>query len=384
MYGLAGSGQRAERTPLLRSSDDDAKTSSHPPPPSPPARHSTFLSPTAASRAVHAPPLRQAPPTSPPPARAVQRNEAVRRNLLSFMSSLHLIHLTLCVTFTFLLPQLVAIVVVLALHWDPSACDQPLHFWAVGYALRLAISLFIALIPFLPSPPATSPRSGGRPLHHRLLSLIPALFLSDAMTELLQIFSFSWFILGNYYVFHSTSCATSAPAVFQLVSTLLLLNCALIFLPLFLFLLFCPIFYLCTPFLLWIVATLLEMVRERRGLSPQALESMPSLVWGQGIGGVGGGLGGGGEAGSGVRGVGSVVGDVGDEGWLPSECSICLTAFAPGDKCRQLQCHPSHIFHLECVDEWLRLNAACPLCRTPIIRPQGDEDDAAPSGDEMV
>ena len=60
------------------------------------------------------------------------------------------------------------------------------------------------------------------------------------MTELLQIFSFCYFVLGNFYLWHSSTCATTAPAVFQLVSALLFLNCALIFLPLFLFLLCCP------------------------------------------------------------------------------------------------------------------------------------------------
>ncbi len=49
-----------------------------------------------------------------------------------------------------------------------------------------------------------------------------------------------------------------------------------------------------------------------------------------------------------------------------NQCSICLediTSKALDEK--QLNC--SHNFHKQCVDEWLKTNKTCPLCRTPVV-----------------
>ncbi|CAM9413662.1 unnamed protein product [Choristocarpus tenellus] len=42
-------------------------------------------------------------------------------------------------------------------------------------------------------------------------------------------------------------------------------------------------------------------------------------------------------------------------------CSICLDDFNLGDKAVKLPC--AHIFHRECVWEWLELHCTCPVCR---------------------
>ncbi|KAI9121973.1 hypothetical protein K1719_006662 [Acacia pycnantha] len=44
-------------------------------------------------------------------------------------------------------------------------------------------------------------------------------------------------------------------------------------------------------------------------------------------------------------------------------CSICLGEYKSRDMLRELpDC--GHIFHLKCIDPWLRLHPTCPLCRT--------------------
>ncbi|KAJ7971691.1 RING-H2 finger protein [Quillaja saponaria] len=50
-------------------------------------------------------------------------------------------------------------------------------------------------------------------------------------------------------------------------------------------------------------------------------------------------------------------------------CSICLADYKSTDMLRLLpDC--GHLFHLKCVDPWLRLNPTCPVCRTsPIPTP---------------
>ncbi|XP_047342706.1 E3 ubiquitin-protein ligase At1g63170-like [Impatiens glandulifera] len=44
-----------------------------------------------------------------------------------------------------------------------------------------------------------------------------------------------------------------------------------------------------------------------------------------------------------------------------AECCICLAKYNDNEEIRQLPC--SHIFHLKCVDQWLRITSSCPLCK---------------------
>ncbi|GKV51787.1 hypothetical protein SLEP1_g58412 [Rubroshorea leprosula] len=48
-----------------------------------------------------------------------------------------------------------------------------------------------------------------------------------------------------------------------------------------------------------------------------------------------------------------------------TDCSICLVKFEDGDKVKVLpQCQ--HLYHSECVDQWLSTESSCPLCRSSI------------------
>lgn len=43
-------------------------------------------------------------------------------------------------------------------------------------------------------------------------------------------------------------------------------------------------------------------------------------------------------------------------------CPICLSEYQPKETLRTIpECN--HYFHASCVDEWLKMNATCPLCR---------------------
>ena len=357
----------AERTPLLsgRMSEDEYKRSSYtnqpagnrqarqqpyhhsyPYPYPPPASASSPSAASPSSSHYQSSPY-SAPnsPFSPRPRRPAARppapNDAVRRNLYTHFTA----HLQLCLALTLLLPQIMAITVVVSTHWDTETCDQPLHVWAVVYGARLCVSLFLAVLPFLPS---------------RVSHPLSTVLLSPSATELLHIFSFVWFILGNYWLFHSTDCQSSAPAVFQLVSALLLLNCVLLFLPVLLFLMLCPFLYFCMPSIIRLLIMLQDMTRERRGLPAEVIQSLPSLTYPQQH-----------QQQGGVTVVEREVGEAGEESraegedstvW-PAECSICLSDFTAGEKCRLLGCHPTHVFHAACIDSWLQINASCPICR---------------------
>ncbi|KAK9715943.1 hypothetical protein RND81_06G200300 [Saponaria officinalis] len=53
-----------------------------------------------------------------------------------------------------------------------------------------------------------------------------------------------------------------------------------------------------------------------------------------------------------------------------NSCTVCLGEYKGSEMVRELgEC--GHVFHVECVDSWLRLNPTCPLCRTsPFPTPQ--------------
>lgn len=44
------------------------------------------------------------------------------------------------------------------------------------------------------------------------------------------------------------------------------------------------------------------------------------------------------------------------------QCTVCFGDFEFGESVRSLPC--KHVFHMRCIDEWLRRDAHCPLCRT--------------------
>ncbi|KAJ4715393.1 RING-H2 finger protein [Melia azedarach] len=51
---------------------------------------------------------------------------------------------------------------------------------------------------------------------------------------------------------------------------------------------------------------------------------------------------------------------------LETECVICLSEFASGDRVRLLpKCN--HGFHVHCIDKWLKSNSSCPKCRHCLI-----------------
>lgn len=49
---------------------------------------------------------------------------------------------------------------------------------------------------------------------------------------------------------------------------------------------------------------------------------------------------------------------------LVQVCCICLAKYADDDELRELPC--THVFHVECVDKWLKINASCPLCKNEV------------------
>ncbi|XP_042409956.1 RING-H2 finger protein ATL5-like [Zingiber officinale] len=52
----------------------------------------------------------------------------------------------------------------------------------------------------------------------------------------------------------------------------------------------------------------------------------------------------------------------GGGGEVAAECAVCLGATEEGERVRMLP-NCGHVFHVGCIDTWLRVHSTCPLCR---------------------
>ncbi|KAK4262898.1 hypothetical protein QN277_028393 [Acacia crassicarpa] len=65
-------------------------------------------------------------------------------------------------------------------------------------------------------------------------------------------------------------------------------------------------------------------------------------------------------------------------------CSICLSEYEPKETLRTIpDCN--HYFHAHCIDEWLRMNATCPVCRnSPTLTPSSTSSSSSLSPPSSV
>lgn len=47
-----------------------------------------------------------------------------------------------------------------------------------------------------------------------------------------------------------------------------------------------------------------------------------------------------------------------------TQCMVCLSNFTSGEEVRRLPCN--HLFHVNCIDEWLRRCTDCPICKANV------------------
>lgn len=54
------------------------------------------------------------------------------------------------------------------------------------------------------------------------------------------------------------------------------------------------------------------------------------------------------------------------------ECAVCLNEFADDDEKLRLLPSCCHVFHRDCIDQWLAAQVTCPVCRANLIPDSGE------------
>lgn len=200
-----------------------------------------------------------------------------------------------------------------------------------------------------------------RPLSTRLNGLV------DHFKMALDCFFAVWFVVGNVWIFGGHSSPSDAPKLYRLCIVFLTFSCIGYAMPFIL----CATICCCLPCIISVLG-IREDLSQTRGATVDLINSLPvykfKLKKNMNLNDQ--------ELDSGVGEGGILAAGTEKEREISGEdavCCICLARYADNDELRELPC--IHVFHVECVDKWLKINASCPLCKTEL----GENGDASPA-----
>ncbi|XP_062155785.1 E3 ubiquitin-protein ligase At1g63170 isoform X2 [Alnus glutinosa] len=182
--------------------------------------------------------------------------------------------------------------------------------------------------------------------------------LVDHFKMALDCFFAVWFVVGNVWIFGGHSSPSDAPKLYRLCIVFLSFSCIGYAMPFIL----CATICCCLPCIISILGSR-EDLSQTRGATPESINALPTYkfklkkngnVEDQ-------------EINSGVNEGGVLAAGTEKERAISGEdavCCICLAKYADDEELRELPCF--HVFHMECVDKWLKINALCPLCKSVI------------------
>ncbi|XP_071727294.1 E3 ubiquitin-protein ligase At1g12760-like [Rutidosis leptorrhynchoides] len=248
--------------------------------------------------------------------------------------------------------QIIAAVVVLYMsrHEHPQV---PLFTWVIGYASGCVASLPLLFWRFHNrNQDPSQPRRTNILLNARLKVFFEYFKMG------LDCFFAIWFVVGNIWIFGSHSSYSDAPNLYRLCIIFLTFCCIGYAMPFIL----CATICCCLPCIISVTG-FREDPTHNRGATTESINSLPTYKFkvkkkkhtndkesnfSASEGGV-------------------VAAGTEMEHIISGEdaiCSICLGKYANNDELRELPC--SHLFHKNCVDKWLKINASCPLCKSQV------------------
>mmetsp|Transcript_3309 Transcript_3309/g.9735 ORF Transcript_3309/g.9735 Transcript_3309/m.9735 type:complete len:332 (-) Transcript_3309:49-1044(-) len=245
-------------------------------------------------------------------------------------------------------PQVAACLVVFPVFWrsDLPLCDAEARaqwrVWGIAHALRLAAVTAVAGARW-----RLAPREGEEDTAARRRYRVLATNARNSLDALALI----WFVVGNMWLLGGTddACADAGrSAIYATDVAMLAVQYAQICLPCLFALAMVPVFCFCLPCVIRLLASLHDPQRGR-GAAPRDVERLPTVPYTEGL---------------------DLL-----KGEEPC-CPVCICDYEEGDALRVLPC--GHAFHAPCVDQWLGVNATCPLCRKSIYL---DDPEDPPPGD---
>ncbi|XP_019705998.1 E3 ubiquitin-protein ligase At1g63170 isoform X2 [Elaeis guineensis] len=225
----------------------------------------------------------------------------------------------LALEFLLLVFQIVVITVTMAVSQKENPV-WPLRIWLSGYNLGNLLSF-----------PLLYWRYRHSNVSH--VSDLEQQMNTEESRTLLELFFAIWFVMGNVWMFDSRNGSFDrAPKLHVLCLTLLAWNAIVYSFPFLLFVLLCC----CVPFISNTLGYNMNLASADRGASDDQISRLPHWQF-------------------------KKVEPMSDTASENTECCICLAKYRDREEVRQLPC--SHLFHLRCVDQWLRIISSCPLCK---------------------
>ncbi|KAJ9085962.1 hypothetical protein DSO57_1009012 [Entomophthora muscae] len=343
------------------------------------------------------PSIPQLLPTSPTEAHPIAADNIsvhatqVRRNwathlIRNYRSISRTSKLLLLISVSTSLIQILICVIVLSLYWHQT-CDSQLRVYIIMYVVRLVISVPITVLYYL-KPPRRNRRTSFN-------------LWIDRARSIMDVFAMLLFIVGNYLIYSSTNCREQNLALYILSLALVIIGYFIITIPVF----FCGAVIFCLPCVLVVMRVLRVGEATGVGASAELINKLPVLKFDKSLSiknrpppsspglvppvnsphsethdpsrpasiapvkkslfrslFVSGKKGKAISSSSARRVKPLAILQLEDE--ADAICAICITEYEDSDEIRKMVCN--HHYHVDCVDEWLKQNRTCPLCKRDI------------------
>ncbi|KAH8518909.1 hypothetical protein H0E87_000676 [Populus deltoides] len=259
---------------------------------------------------------------------------------------------------TWMMLEFVALVIQISITMFTLAISKaekpvwPVRIWIIGYNIGCVLSLLLLYGRYRQINTTQGDGFGLPDLEQQRgseeSSVCRCSILMHKCRTSLELFFAIWFVMGNVWVFDSRfGSYHRAPKLHVLCISLLAWNALSYSFPFLLFLLLCC----CVPLISTVLGYNMNMGSAERGASDDQISSLPSWRYKAA------------DTNSEFRNNADCNSTIASE---DLECCICLAKYKDKEEVRKLPC--SHMFHLKCVDQWLRIISCCPLCKQGLER----------------
>ena len=197
-----------------------------------------------------------------------------------------------------------------------TSCDKPLAVWLSIYCGYMLCDVILGNL-------------SAKRIERRCSSptLVKSLLVSGSVLGIL--FEFAWMVVGSVWVFKAGDCSNG---IWGLSLTVLIL----IYLQLFMRIML-GVMLVVVP-TRWLIKVMAERAQAGLGSALQvSLTQQPTLELPET-----------------------------SQTQLGQECLLCMRSIDLNARTTRLPCNPQHVFHTVCIQDWLRIDLICPICRKEV------------------